>query len=95
MINSAHHTDGSKEAAPSQSNKPMTQSMASAEAFNHLFLTRAETASLLRISPLTVFRLVERRVLPVYRICRKLLFKREDVVAFAERNRHGARSPDV
>ncbi|MDB4930569.1 MAG: Helix-turn-helix domain [Myxococcaceae bacterium] len=43
------------------------------------FLNLRELAALLRVAPVTIYRLVARRALPVYRAFRKILFRREDV----------------
>lgn len=71
----------------------MTNAMASP--IGDAFLTRAETAAFLRVSPITIYRLVERGILPAYHICRRLLFKHDDVIAFAESGRRDARTTDV
>ena len=70
----------------------MTNAMASP--IGDAFLTRIETAAFLRVSPVTIYRLVERGLLPAYHICRRLLFKPSDIIAFAERGRRDARSRD-
>jgi excisionase family DNA binding protein len=51
------------------------------------FLSLRELASLLRVAPVTIYRLVARRALPVYRAFRKMLFRREDVRAYLARTR--------
>jgi excisionase family DNA binding protein len=50
-------------------------------------LTRDELAQLLKISRASVYRLVERRQLPFYKIGNSLRFDKRDVVAFLLQNR--------
>jgi excisionase family DNA binding protein len=52
-------------------------------------LTPAETAALLRISKASVYRLVERREVPFYRLRGSLRFDRRDIEAYLERCRVG------
>jgi excisionase family DNA binding protein len=42
---------------------------------------------MLGVSRMTVYRLIERRALPVYRVCRRIRFKLEDVQTFVESQR--------
>jgi excisionase family DNA binding protein len=51
------------------------------------FLNVTEVARVLRCAPISVYRLIARRALPVYRACRKILFKRTDVLDYLERSR--------
>lgn len=44
-------------------------------------------AEMLGVSRMTVYRLIERRALPVYRVCRRIRFKLEDVQNFIEDQR--------
>ena len=44
-------------------------------------------AAMLGVSRMTVYRLIERRALPVYRVCRRIRFKLEDMQNFVERQR--------
>ena len=44
-------------------------------------------AAMLGVSRMTVYRLIERRALPVYRVCRRIRFKLEDVQNFIEDQR--------
>ncbi len=44
-------------------------------------------AAMLGVSRMTVYRLIERRALPVYRVCRRIRFKLEDVQNFVESQR--------
>lgn len=46
------------------------------------FLRVRQVASLLNISRLGVYRLIERGLLPVYRVARCVLLKRADIAAF-------------
>ncbi len=51
------------------------------------FLTVRELAKYLRISSTSVYRLVERRDLPFYRMSQKLLFNLTDVEAYVKKCR--------
>ncbi len=51
------------------------------------FLSVKNVAKLLDVAPITVYRLVARRELPVYRLARRISFKQSDVLAWVERNR--------
>lgn len=46
-----------------------------------------EAASYLRIAPISMYRLVEKRTVRFYRVCRRLLFKRQDLIEFVERGK--------
>jgi len=46
-----------------------------------------EVAEMLRVTQMTVRRIIERRLMPVYRIGRGLRFRAEDVKAFVERQK--------
>lgn len=46
-----------------------------------------EAAGFLRIAPISMYRLVEKRAIRFYRVCRRLLFKKQDLIAFIERGR--------
>ena len=50
-------------------------------------LTVNEVAGLLRVSKTSVYRLVERRLIPFYRLPGSLRFTEEDVQAFLRRKR--------
>lgn len=54
------------------------------------FLGVREVADLLRISRLSVYRLIESGRVPVYRILRCLRFKHTDIMEFLARNRTDA-----
>lgn len=51
------------------------------------FLTLRELAALLRVAPVTIYRLVARRALPVYRAFKKILFRVDDVREYLVRQR--------
>ncbi len=51
------------------------------------FLSSREVAHTLGVALVSVYRLAERRVLPTYRIFRKLLFRRSDVATWIEQQR--------
>ncbi len=51
------------------------------------FLTVRELARYLRLSPTGVYRLVERRDLPFYRMSQKILFKLTDVEEYLKKCR--------
>ena len=78
-------TAAARVAAPSQP-RPMTKTFADARA-DLEFLRPSQVAELLRISRVSVYRLIERGCVPVYRIFRCVRFKREDILDFLERNR--------
>lgn len=44
-------------------------------------------AGLLHVAPISMYRLVEKRSIRFYRVCRRLLFKRQDLVEFVERGK--------
>lgn len=54
------------------------------------FVSTREVAEILKISPLTVYRMVENRSLPVYRIARRLRFRKQDLLNYLEKNRYGS-----
>ena len=53
-------------------------------------LTPDELADALRISKVSVYRLVEKRLLPFYRVRGSLRFEEKDVIAYLERKRVGS-----
>jgi len=59
------------------------------------FLSARDVSSLLGVALISVYRLAERRALPVYRVLRKLLFRRSDVLAWIESKRTAPRDPSV
>ena len=60
------------------------------------FVNLTDLSRFLSLSRETIYHLVQRRALPAYRICRKILFHKSDVVALLKRSRSGApRTPRV
>lgn len=57
------------------------------------FLNLKEVAMILRVAPISVYRLVAKRALPVHRMCRKILFKRQDVLNYLEHSRINSPKP--
>ena len=51
------------------------------------FLNLKEVAAILRIAPISVYRLIAKRTIPVYHACRKILFKKRDVLEYLERSK--------
>ncbi len=51
------------------------------------FLNLKEVATILRVAPISVYRLIAKQAIPVYRACRKVLFKKKDVLAYLEAHR--------
>jgi excisionase family DNA binding protein len=62
-------------------------SAADGDASSDDLITVRELGAILRISPASVYRLVERRSIPFYRFPRKLRFKMADVRAYREAGR--------
>lgn len=50
------------------------------------FLNLKEVAMILRLAPVSIYRLIAKQALPVYRASRKVLFKKTDVIAYLERS---------
>lgn len=50
-------------------------------------ITVPELASLLRISPKTVYGMIERRAIPCVRVLNRVRFRRDDVLALLHENR--------
>jgi excisionase family DNA binding protein len=59
------------------------------------FLTRDDVARLLKVSRATVYRLVESRRLPFYKIGNRLRFDKQDVLAFLRHHRIDALGPNT
>ena len=59
------------------------------------FLSAREVSLLLGIAIISVYRLVARRELPVHRFLRRLKFRRDEVLAWAEAHRSNGRPDDV
>jgi excisionase family DNA binding protein len=55
------------------------------------FMSIPDVATFLDVSPATVYRLVDRGLLTVYRVARRLRFHPRDVLAFLEHNKISAR----
>lgn len=55
------------------------------------FLDLSEVAKMLRVSRITVYRMVAKRLLSVYRIGRRMRFRKDDVLSFVEQNRYGSK----
>ena len=51
------------------------------------FYTVKELAKLLRVTEMTIYRLVKRGELPAYHIGRAMRFRRDDIEAFLKRHR--------
>lgn len=58
------------------------------------FLNLKEVATILRVAPISVYRLIAKRTIPVYRACRKILFKKSDVVDYLARSKSKVRGSD-
>lgn len=90
-------------AAPSQEPAPTTQGALSQPMIHTLslgqgdamFLSVREVSRFLGIAKVSVYRLAERRALPVYRILRKLVFRKEDVLSWVQSLRTAGRDEDV
>lgn len=72
----------------------MTQSIPLAGGTNE-FLSARDVSRILGVALVSVYRLAERRALPVYRVLRKLLFRRADVAAWVESRRTAPRDPSA
>lgn len=59
------------------------------------FLSLQEVAAALRVAPVTIYRLVANRALPVYRVAKKLLFKRADIERYVTAQRQEPRNPGL
>lgn len=55
------------------------------------FYTVNELAELLRMKPLTVYRMAKKREIPYYSFGRNIRFSREDVDEFLKKSRNSAR----
>ncbi len=54
------------------------------------FLDLSEVAELLRVSRISVYRMVAKRLLAVHRVGRRMRFQKEDVLAYLGRNRYAS-----
>ncbi len=59
------------------------------------FVSPREIAQTLGITIDSVYRLIARRALPVYRVLRRILLRREDVERWLATHRTDARDPDL
>jgi excisionase family DNA binding protein len=75
-------------AARSQPNTMTTTSALFREGVE--FVNLRELSRALSLSRETIYHLVQRRALPAYRICRKLLFRKSDVLSLLDRSRNDA-----
>lgn len=73
--------------APSQQN---TMTQAQAMSMDLEFLNVREVAEWLRISRISIYRMVGRRILSFYRVGNKNLIAKKDVVEYLEKNRYGS-----
>lgn len=48
-----------------------------------------EVADFLRVSKISIYRLVAKQLLPVHRICHKLLFSKRDLISYVEKSKDG------
>jgi excisionase family DNA binding protein len=86
------HSNQSNIKIPSQSVLvPRQRKMKTIEAISPDLLCLPEVAEMLRLSRASVYRLVSRGKLPVHRLCRKMLFKHQDVLNCLEQGRDGGR----
>ena len=93
MMSSLSPVNSGFQQPPSQValSQPMTDTVPLAQEFSE-FLSVRDVARYLGIATVSVYRLVERRAIPVYRVLRKLLFRRCDVSAWIETKRTEPRS---
>lgn len=59
---------------------------ANADISNKVFLKPEELATFLNVSRPTVYRLIERRLIPFYKIGGSLRFKMQDILDYVEKN---------
>lgn len=69
-----------------------TQSLPATEVF---FVSPGELAALLRVSIDCIYRLAAKRILPAYRVLRRILFRRSDVERWLAAHRTDPRDPDL
>lgn len=77
-------TSGAHGIAPSKLNMIGTTQCAR---FDEALLSVIQVAQMLNVSRLTIYRLIERGILPVYRIARRLRFHRNDLTAYLAKSR--------
>lgn len=85
---SLEHTVG-----PSQS-ESMTETL-SLPAGNLAFLSPQELAKVLHVTTDCIYRLVAKRILPVHRVLRRILFRRSDVERWLDAHRTDSRNPEL
>ena len=59
------------------------------------FVSPKELARHLRVSIDCIYRLVAKRILPTYRVLRRILFRRADVARWLESHRTDPRNPEL
>lgn len=59
------------------------------------FISPQDLARLLRVSIDCIYRLAARRVLPAYRVLRRILFRRSDIDRWLEAHKTDARNPEL
>lgn len=80
-----------KQVAPSQ---PMNETISLP--VSHLeFVSPQELARLLHVTTDCIYRLVAKRVLPTYRVLRRILFRRRDVERWLAANEMAPRDPEL
>lgn len=52
-------------------------------------LNLPEVAEMLRVSRITVYRLVAKRILSVYRVGRRMRFRKDHILGYLEQNHYG------
>ncbi len=67
--------------------KIMTETISIAPDADLEFLNLKEVAGILRVAPISIYRLIAKRTIPVYRACRKVLFKKKDVLEYLAQHR--------
>jgi len=60
-----------------------------------LFVSPAELARLLRVTTDCIYRLAAKRTLPVYRVLRRVLFRRDDVERWLAHHRTTPQDPEL
>lgn len=82
------NTQNKSVGAPRQS-KPMPETTSLTLDANLDFLNLQEVAKILRVAPISIHRMIARQAIPVYRMCRKLLFKKQDILDCLEKSKNG------
>ncbi len=77
--------------APRQLNEMNTASLIEGELE---LLNLQEVAQLLRLAPISIYRMVAKRLIPVYRISRRMRFNKKDVMEYLERSKSERLEPD-